>query len=67
MFSHRSDPGFMRHHSTLNNTDLNDTDEDSRQSIPCDDDDDDNVNQQSLMTELMNADEQMVRMVSFSL
>ena len=67
MSSHRSDPGFMRHHSTLNNTDLNDTDEDSRQSIPCDDDDDDNVNQQSLMTELMNADEQMVRMFSFSL
>ena len=49
----------MRHHSTLNNTDLNDTDEDSRQSIPCDDDDD-IINQQSLMTELMNAEEQMV-------
>ena len=61
----------MRHHSTLNNADLNDTDEDSRQSFPCDDhddnesdvitaQDDDIVNQQSLMAELMNAEEQMV-------
>ena len=55
----------MRHHSTLN-TDLNDTDEDSHQSFPrdepCDgdgDDEDDVINTQSLMAELMSADDKV--------
>ena len=53
----------MRHHSTLNNADFNDTDEDSRLSIPHDDDDVNDVdviNQKSLMAELMSADDQIV-------
>ena len=66
-FFSRSDPGYARHHSTLNNTDFNDTDDDSRQSFPRDDDviddfidNDDVINQQSLMAELMSADDQAV-------
>ncbi|XP_066934170.1 uncharacterized protein [Clytia hemisphaerica] len=63
--SFRSDPGYARHHSTLNNTDFNDTDDDSRQSFSRDDDviddlidNDDVINQQSLMAELMSAEDQ---------
>jgi len=55
----------MRHHSTFNN-DLNDTDEDSHQSFPQDEpfedddaDDDDAINTQSLMAELMSADDKV--------